>query len=1207
MKVFLLLLLSFATAFCANAQSVIYQRADSVIIMKQGGYAELVIRNRTKDTLGILLNTGNGIVKFSRSKTLNDSTFVIGNDTLVIRGSVSSGGGGGGSMDSTLFYTVYRSDTSRKNIYAAIALKKNNNDSVGSTGYLTHGRGTKLMDSISAIFNGLLALKKDNVDSIGPTGYLSHGRGTKLMDSIAAVFNGLLAGKVSNVGGNAASISAGPYLSRPSASNCKCFYWSTDSLFWSYDNTTWGDNKPGSGGGGGGVDSSVVITGGKIAITRGPGTVRVLNTDSLATRLLPNERIIYQSTSWTSGDVGPLLSYNGTGGELTFPGNKIQLTGGTQTIGATTNTAFNKVLKLSGYGGTLLPNVKISTKYKITSALSSSTSGLFCGQLSINALGSLSNMGGYANTTTTGTTGTVSAILGTANLNAKTSLTNLIYNVNDYLLVTVERDYDKVYVTAKNLTTDSPSVTATYRWDASNATNGITPNLPNTANFGWANLGGTVVIDSVCITTTVPYNANGIALGDSKMWYSTPNDISLGSQIMRGRPGFIISAGPTDGIRDINNRRHEIIDIIHPKQALMISVPRNESAFGVAESIWKPALITQDTAMTNNGITCIWTDGVYELQTTQNALTFYIDSAFGSRVIKTKAVNAVSANVSPDQIHESVYGAQNFWRTVDNSGKVVDYAQYLQHRFPPFLPQSPYFDTAYILQPRFDFGSYHPDVYNLGDIPVREGAAFTAAFGTAAQKTRLVVCAASNASMQFWNYTGGNVATTAAFQWLTTVTTGVTPSVKWQMWEDGRIWLGNVTPFRLYHSAANALDFYANGGIAGGTNQNDSTDGGVIPYDNNGNQISYLYGRRGTYTWRVPTSNNTNRALMNLFPGPQLVIGDSLLKPATFILKGGIWSSKDSLEKVTAGGVVYGIGIDSVTGLWKKFTVGAAGATDIIVTPNATNVTIASSTGASGLLPIATSSLAGALDTARAKFIDSLKNRLVVNNQSTSNIGSGGMLSRVRNDSFLIKTICANFVRGTATTLSDSTLNLATDVWGVQNYGNSSSNTNFAGVINLNASITANRTITFTDPGTTVSNGVKLYIVNVLTVQSSSFHWSVTNTLTDLNGNTITQLDDASTYVIGFDGTNYKVFLKSSSGLSYGASTQSGNGSSTSFTIAHGLSNISSTSNIIVTPRTAAAAGIAYVTTDATNITIFYTIAPITGSNNLTWSYSLKP
>jgi len=98
------------------------------------------------------------------------------------------GGGGGGSTDTTNLSD--RIDT----LSNLVSTKKNNNDSVGPQGYLSHGRGQKLMDSLSAViatnYATLLQLnaKKDNADSVGPNGYLSHGRGTKIADSLSAIF-----------------------------------------------------------------------------------------------------------------------------------------------------------------------------------------------------------------------------------------------------------------------------------------------------------------------------------------------------------------------------------------------------------------------------------------------------------------------------------------------------------------------------------------------------------------------------------------------------------------------------------------------------------------------------------------------------------------------------------------------------------------------------------------------------------------------------------------------------------------------------------------------------------------------------------------------------------------------------------------------------------------------------------------------------------
>jgi len=68
-----------------------------------------------------------------------------------------------------------------------------------------------------------------------------------------------------------------------------------------------------------------------------------------------------------------------------------------------------------------------------------------------------------------------------------------------------------------------------------------------------------------------------------------------------------------------------------------------------------------------------------------------------------------------------------------------------------------------------------------------------------------------------------------------------------------------------------------------------------------------------------------------------------------------------------------------------------------------------------------------------------------------------------------------------------------------------------------------------------------------------------------------------------------------------GTATFSGDGSTTTFTIAHGLS--AAPTSFYVTPTSADAAGSFYLTADATNITITYSIAPPSGTNNLTYNW----
>lgn len=75
------------------SQSKYYIRADSVYIQKDGGNGELIILNAGKDSQrgGVLYNTGGGRTAFKNSVALNDSTLVIGADTIVIKGGVKGG------------------------------------------------------------------------------------------------------------------------------------------------------------------------------------------------------------------------------------------------------------------------------------------------------------------------------------------------------------------------------------------------------------------------------------------------------------------------------------------------------------------------------------------------------------------------------------------------------------------------------------------------------------------------------------------------------------------------------------------------------------------------------------------------------------------------------------------------------------------------------------------------------------------------------------------------------------------------------------------------------------------------------------------------------------------------------------------------------------------------------------------------------------
>lgn len=66
-----------------------------------------------------------------------------------------------------------------------------------------------------------------------------------------------------------------------------------------------------------------------------------------------------------------------------------------------------------------------------------------------------------------------------------------------------------------------------------------------------------------------------------------------------------------------------------------------------------------------------------------------------------------------------------------------------------------------------------------------------------------------------------------------------------------------------------------------------------------------------------------------------------------------------------------------------------------------------------------------------------------------------------------------------------------------------------------------------------------------------------------------------------------------------GTATPATNGILTAFTIAHGLSGTPVHVNIV--PKSALSSALFFVTWDATNITVTYAVAPLTGNLSLSW------
>lgn len=158
------------------------------------------------------------------------------------------------------------------------------------------------------------------------------------------------------------------------------------------------------------------------------------------------------------------------------------------------------------------------------------------------------------------------------------------------------------------------------------------------------------------------------------------------------------------------------------------------------------------------------------------------------------------------------------------------------------------------------------------------------------------------------------------------------------------------------------------------------------------------------------------------------------------------------------------------------------------------------------------------------------------------------------------------------------------------------------------SAITANRTIT-----------LPLLAAND-TLATLAFAQTFTNKTIVLSSNTVNDTSSATGDIIKHDGTSYKRYAKGTSlqvlrvasgGAdlewatisSYtegkGSSTKSGDATTTTFTIAHGLG--SSPGFYDVVPTSTDADDDFFLTIDSTNITVNYPFPPPSGTNNLTY------
>lgn len=110
-KIFSILFLLFVFASVkAQLPSVVEMGQDSIRITR----GEFVLRNSTKDIVGMLVNTGGGVTTFVRFEKISDTSLIYGTDTLFFSSNVSVAAGTDTVVNVGGYYEVYKSKSGRE-------------------------------------------------------------------------------------------------------------------------------------------------------------------------------------------------------------------------------------------------------------------------------------------------------------------------------------------------------------------------------------------------------------------------------------------------------------------------------------------------------------------------------------------------------------------------------------------------------------------------------------------------------------------------------------------------------------------------------------------------------------------------------------------------------------------------------------------------------------------------------------------------------------------------------------------------------------------------------------------------------------------------------------------------------------------------------------------------------------------------------------
>ena len=361
----------------------------------------------------------------------------------------------------------------------------------------------------------------------------------------------------------------------------------------------------------------------------------------------------YKKTFWTG-----LTDFTQVGSVApTIVNNAIRFTGGTND--------YNNYITINGLQHAD-QNMELELTYIIQAVPAASTlNGIAIGRTSYNAFSAfrtstaVMDLVGY----------TIGAVVAT-NIAIAGNLVNANYGtmpaIGDICRVKYYQRRNVIYGVYQNFT---KGLKNTFVYNVPYVLGGATIQLPNASNVAIYNIGGTIDIIGIEVSSQSLTNPYILAIGDSKTvgWGSVDPAIKWANSINQ-LGSTVVWAGQADNTAEILASIPNAIKL-GPKYVIL-NIGRNDIANAVAAATYQANYVSIVNALVAAGIKVIHLTPIPETTVTQTVLDTFVRTTYPSTFIDSTISWVNATHLGSDNIHPNVSGHRLLANTIVNSGLI---------------------------------------------------------------------------------------------------------------------------------------------------------------------------------------------------------------------------------------------------------------------------------------------------------------------------------------------------------------------------------------------------------------------------------------------------------------------------------------------------------------------------------------------------------